>query len=231
MLRLRAASLLSAATCPSQAAALFLLAAGLSSCAVGRGEGSVTSEHLFSEGCADGPFDLEPNFFASNPFENTQQIRIQRGDKLQETSDGVLISIQDVAAIRGDEDAPGMLGQALRVALPVGVTPPGVPEVADANPALVNMTLYLNDSCHEQDVSLQAISGTITFDSLFSGDITERSSEDRQIEATFDVIFADPRDIVAGGTSVEDIPTELQSRVIGSMSFLFRRGQPAQPFP
>ncbi len=213
------------------ALSLLVTAAVLSSCGVGRGEGSVVSEHLYSPGCADGPFDLEPDFFATSPFENTQQIRIQRGDKLQETSDGVLISIQDVAAIRGDDESPGMLGQALRVSMPVGVTPPGVPVMADADPALVNMTLYLNDSCHEQDVSLQAISGTITFESLFNGDATERSEEERQIEATFDVMFADPRDIEPGGTSVDDIPAELQSHVTGSMNFLFRRGQPAQPFP
>ncbi len=213
------------------ALSLLSTAAALSSCAVGNGEGSVVSDHLYSPGCADGPFDLEPDFFASSPFENTQLIRIQRGDKLQETSDGVLILVQDVAAIRGDDEASGMLGQALRVTMPVGVTPPGVPVVSDANPALVNMTLYLNDSCHEQDVSLQAISGTITFQSLFNGDASERSEEERQIEATFDVVFADPRDIAPGGTSVDDIPAEVQSHVTGSMNFLFRRGQPAQPFP
>lgn len=206
-------------------------AVSLFGCQIGRGSGEVVSDHLVAAGCADGPFDLAPTFFSSNPFENTQVIRIQHGEALAERSDGLSISLPDVLAISGSDDSPGRLGEPLPVALPVGVAPPGVPVMPNAEPPLATMTLYLNDSCHEQDVTLEAISGTIQFEHLFNGDLKERAKEERLIVGSFDVMFANPRDIPPGGTSVDEIPAELQSRVTGNFDFYFRRAQPAQPFP
>lgn len=211
--------------------AVLATALALGGCQIGRGSGEVVSDHLVAAGCADGPFDLAPTFYASNPFENTQIIRIQHGEALAERSDGLSISLPDVLAISGSEDSPGRLGEELPVALPVGVAPPGVPVMPNSNPPLATMTLYLNDSCHEQDVTLEAISGTIQFEHLFDGDLTERKKAERQIQGSFDVMFADPRDIPPGGTSVDEIPVELQSRVTGTFDFYYRRAQPAQPFP
>jgi len=84
---------------------------GLSaSCSLGQGVGTVVSEELFAHDCwgtllQDGtvkgePYDLQPDFFAANPYRSTMQIRVQRGNDLTEVSDGLSILIDDVPAIR-----------------------------------------------------------------------------------------------------------------------------------
>lgn len=191
-------------------------------CAVAQGEGDVTSDHLYSEGCVDGPFDLDPDYFASSPELDTQLITVQRGDRLHDLSDGILISVYDVSAIIDEH-----LGQPVVVRLPSGVNPPGHAPSEQEVP-LVALTLYLNDSCHEQDVSLQAIDGTITFAALFSGDLSDRKESDRLIAAEFEVTVADPRLLPADGSAPDPA---LISRVRGSFRFYFRRGPSAQPFP
>jgi len=191
-------------------------------CAVGTGEGEVTSDHLYVEGCVDGPFDLEPDFFASNPRLDTQLISIQNGDRMQDLADGILISVYEVSTIIDEH-----LGEAVEVRLPNGVAAPGHPASGEETP-LVSLTVYLNDSCHEQDVSLQAISGTITFDALFSGDLSDRKKSERLIEGSFDVTVADPRRLPADGSEPDPA---LLSQVQGSFRFYFRRGPEAQPFP
>jgi len=203
----------------------------LAACAVGDGEGSVTSDRLFAEGCADGPLDLRPDFFATNPAENTQFIRLQRGEQLQETSDGLLVTVLDVARIRGDDGNGGLLGQPIEVRMPEGVAPPGGVVVPTDEAPLVSMTMYLNDSCHEQDISLQAIAGTITFSSLFNGSVNETKKSERLTEAVFTATFADPRTLSKESSDIVDQDPALLSEVSGDFSFYFRRGQPAQPFP
>jgi len=202
-----------------------LLAVG--ACGVGGGEGEVTSERLVLRDCAVGQFDLQPNFFFANPHDDTVQILVQRGDLLTEASDGLGIVVRDLSLIRGDDGSAGMLDRDLRVGLPVGVWPPGTPVVYDPDPPKVNMSLYLNDSCDEQNVSIYSVSGTIRFSSLFSGIRTETRPADLLTEAEFDVTFTDPRDLVPG----EAPDPATSSRVQGSFRFYFQRGQPAQPFP
>jgi hypothetical protein len=200
-----------------------LLAAAVSlaglGCTTGEGSGSVESRQLFVEGCWNGPFDLDPTFFAALPTgQNSLIIRVQRGDDFEEVSDGLAVLVNDLEAVRASR------GVALDVGVPRGVSPPGVPIELDPDPPKVNLTLYLHDTCHLQNGAIYSTEGTITFQSLFSGDPSESNAEDRLTEATFSATFADPRKLAESGSA----PTSV---VFGNFSFYFQRGQPAQTFP
>lgn len=200
------------------AAVLALLAA----CSVGEGTGEVHSDELIAPPCFQGPYDLKPSFFASNPYRDTQTIRIQRGDDLTENSDGVEILVDSTSKARS------MLGQPMQVGLPVGVAPPGVPIKANPDPPTVHLTLYLHSSCHTADIALEAVSGTVTFAHLFDGDPNESHAADKLIQGSFDVMVGDPHDEPPGGGA---IPDSEQSHLTGDFRFYFQRGQPGQPFP
>lgn len=203
-------------------AALLVLAS--SGCAVlGQGEGRVHSDRLLATDCWEGPFELEPDFFAAVPFREQLQIRVQRGSDLQEVSDGLQVLVDDVPGLRTLE-----LGRPIEVGLApqlLNAIAPG--EVQGAAPR-VRMTLALQYSCHNQNVSLHALSGSITFRSLFSGDPNEEVGSEKLTDAVFDVLVADPRDAIPGTL---DVPAAKVSRVEGSFRFHFQRGQPGQPFP
>jgi hypothetical protein len=265
------------------------LSPALAGCSLGQGSGSVTSDDLFAHECwgallpdggIDGDvYDLRPDFFAAIPYRDTQMIRVQRGNDIQEVSDGILVVIDDVPKIReairgtpvigggatdagatdagdpdaGDPDAgassaaprcapldadagvPGPLPpNTYQVAIPSGVTPPGSPAVPPpdllADPPIVHLALFLHRSCHNQNTVLYAVSGTMTFKALFSGDPNESQASEKLTEATFDVQVGDLRDVPLGHYARE-IPCELQSNLKGSFRFYFERGQPGQPFP
>jgi len=190
-------------------------------CAVGEGEGAVTSEKLVVKDCYTGPFDLHPDFFAANPDQQeTLLIRVRRGDNLEEQSDGLAVLVTDLQTLRGQLETP------IEVGLPQGVHPPGVPVVFNPNPPKVSLALYLHNTCHAQTGTLYALSGEITFHALFSGDRNEESAEDRLTDAEFTAVFADPRELGSDGL----VPAESQSTVSGYFRFYFQRGQPAQPF-
>lgn len=191
-------------------------------CSTAEGEGEVKSDRLYVEDCWNGPFDLGPTFFGANPYRDTITNRIQRGDNLEEVSDGLIVLVHDVGKIRDEA-----LGTDLPVGMPAGVTPPGVPVKLNPNPPRVHLTLYLHDTCHEQNGALYSIDGKISFDSLFSGDPNEGDADDRLTEARFSATFADPRHILADG----NIDPARTSQVTGWFRFFFQRGQPAQPFP
>jgi hypothetical protein len=268
----------------------------LTACSLGQGSGEVTSDALFVHECwgqkfDDGTvrgdvYDLKPDFFAAIPFRTTQMIRVQRGNDLQEVSDGLLVEIDDVDAIRsaitsfatldaglpdgndpapvdagnppadgglpdggddgspplcvpkgsdaGTSPAPSSDPRTFQVAIPAGVRPPGSPSVPPpdllSNPPIVHMSLFLHRSCHNQNTVLQAVSGTITFRSLFSGNPNESQASEKLTDATFDVQMGDLADVPLGHYARE-IPCELQSNVKGNFRFYFERGQPGQPFP
>jgi len=187
-------------------------------CTVGDGEGEVTSTRLYVKGCWNGPFDLGPDFFAANPYrEEALMIRVQRGDNNQEASDGLTVIVNDLNAVE--------LGTPIPVGLPNGVSPPGQPVTGRANP-LVSLSLYLHQTCHEQNSATYSVSGSITFKSIFSGNLNEENSEKRLTDAEFHVKFADPRELVDA-----DDPDKLTSDMVdGKFRFYFQRGQPAQPF-
>jgi hypothetical protein len=196
---------------------------GLIACStLDEGQGEAKSDWLRAGRCFEGPYDLQPTFFASNPFQNTQMLRLQRTNDLTENADGVLVLVDDVTRVRAS------LGTSLRIGLPPEVTPPGTPVVADPDPPFVHMALYLQETCHRENVTLYATEGTITFDALFSGDLNEDEADEKRSEGRFDVVIGDPRDAPAGGGA---IPEGLSSRLTGSFRFYFQRGQPAQPFP
>jgi hypothetical protein len=232
-------------------------------CSVGQGTGDVKSNALYAHQCwgtpptannptvaMGAPYDMQPDFFAANPYMAQLQIRVQRGSDLTEVSDGLEVQIDDLNLIRnaiqnpsaadggtfpsdgGTADAgAGGGGVQWRVTMPVGVHPPGsstVPPPGFVSP--VHMALYLERSCHNQNIVLYGVDGYITFKALFDGDPNETSAADKLTDATFDVQFGDISD-VPEGSYAGDVPPGLQSRVTGNFRFYFERGQPAQPFP
>jgi hypothetical protein len=208
---------------------LFTLGGLGAACSIGEGEGEVTSERLFAVDCWNGAYELQPDFFGANPFIDQMTLRVQRGDKDVEISDGLSVLVHHLP------EARERLGQELRVALPLGVQPPELPEVPAGEAPDVSMTMYLHDTCHLQNVALYAVSGTITFDSLFNGNPNEDSAAERLTEARFSARFGDPRDaeVVSGmGEPVElAYPEERMSEISGSFRFFFHRGRPSQAFP
>ena len=191
-------------------------------CTVGDGQGKVQSDRLYLNGCWNGAFDLQPDFFAANPYRGESlQIRVQRGDNNEEASDGLTVLVNDLKTVRGS----AMLGKPIPVGLPTGVAPPGQPLTGRPDP-LVSLSLYLHQTCHEQNSATYSVDGEITFNSLFSGDLNEEDSHDRLTDAVFDVRFADPRDLV----DAPDPDKVTSANVHGEFRFFFQRGQPAQPF-
>ncbi|MEZ4231448.1 MAG: hypothetical protein R3B89_19885 [Polyangiaceae bacterium] len=190
-------------------------------CSTAEGDGEVHSDRLFIDGCWNGSYDLKPSFFAANPYRDTMLIRIQRGEDIEELSDGLIVMVNNVDGIR-----EGLLDTPIEVGLPSGVQPVGTP-IRPLEEPLVSLSLYLHQTCHEQNGSLHAVEGTITFSDLFSGDPNEPNGDDRLTEARFDATFVDPRDATADGS----YPAGRVSRVTGWFRFFFQRGQPAQPFP
>jgi hypothetical protein len=204
------------------AAALLALLAG---CSIGEGEGEVSSDKLAVEGCWNGQFELNPDFFAAAPFRRTLAIRVQRGGEQEEVSDGVHILVDDIDKVR--EHIAAHPGEPLKVGLPPSVVPPGVPITPDPDPPLVHLTLYLHRACHVQNSALYSISGGIVFHSIFNGNLNETSDREKLTEAEFsDIVVGDPRNREPGSDVVNNV-----SHLRGRLKFIFRRGQPAQPFP
>ena len=201
--------------------ALLSGAIALSGCSLGEGEGEVASDRLTVASCYEGPFELSPDFFAAVPYRRTLTIRVQHGGDTEEVSDGVIVLVDDIDQVRS------RLGQPLRVAQPPNVVPPGHPVVADPNPALIHLTLYLHRSCHAQNSVLYSVDGQITFHSIFNGNPNETNATEMLTEAEFaDIVVADPRDEPPDGGPIANT-----SHLRGRFKFYFQRGQPAQPFP
>jgi hypothetical protein len=201
---------------------LVALAACTAGCALGEGSGQVVSDRLRLDSCWDGPYDMQPDFFAGVPYRDSFQIRIQRGGDQVEMSDGLAILVDDVNYVRS------ALGVPLEVGLSPEVSPPGVPVLPDPNPPQVHMALYLHNTCREHVSTLHAVRGVITFEHLFNGDPNETNAGERLSSAVFDVMVVDPRKQPAGGGPIAE--GEL-SRLTGWFQFYFERGQPSQPFP
>jgi hypothetical protein len=127
---------------------------------LGQGTGCVTGV-LDVPDCWSGNFNLQPNFFVGVPYETSLEIRVQRGSDYETFSDGLAVLIDDVNAIRPGPDAGpdggGLYGTPLSVSIPAGVTAPGVPLMANPNPSVVHVSLYLQNSCQTQNVSLYAL--------------------------------------------------------------------------
>jgi hypothetical protein len=192
-------------------------------CTVGQGQGEVKSDHLYVNGCWNGPFDLGPSFFGANPDQGESlTIRVQRGDNIEDVSDGLIVLVNDLQEVRKQ------LNTEIQVGMPPGVSPPGVPIVFNPNPPKVSLSLYLHNTCHLENGTVYSVAGTINFSSLFSGDLNEGSSENRRTQATFNASFADPRELDAAADDAAK--AAVTSMVTGDFDFFFQRGQPSQPF-
>lgn len=138
------------------------------------------------------------------------------------------------STVDGGADAGAPTTARFRVALQAGVRPPGSPITVTpdmiADPPIVHMSLYLQRSCHNQNIVLYGLDGWITFTELFDGNPNERVGEEKLSKASFDVQFGDMADVPLGKPAT-DVPIGLQSTVTGDFNFYFERGQPGQPFP
>jgi hypothetical protein len=206
-----------------------VLGCSASGCSVGEGDGFVHSDVLFVNECYRGEFNLQPDFFGANPYDDTLTIRIQRGQQEIQVSDGLTLLVNQLSYARMH------LGEALSVGLPVGVAPLGYPLPATPMPPDASLSLYLNSSCRSQNSVLTAYRGTVTFNQLFSGNLNEENAVNRVTQGTFDVWVVDthdavPRDSSDGGPAY-DFPEERSSEITGAFNFVFHRGTPAQPFP
>lgn len=125
-------------------------------CSLGKGQGEITGT-LDIPACWSGAFHLDPDFYAGVPYKDALTIRIQNGSDYQTFSDGISILVDDVHKIRGDNGNASLLGQELKVTLPVDVTPPGVPITPNPDPGVVHLTLYLGQSCRTQNVAVYGV--------------------------------------------------------------------------
>jgi hypothetical protein len=154
-------------------ALLFALTATfVPACSLGAGTGSAIGV-LDVPDCWVGTFNLQPDFFAGDPYMTSSYlIRVQRGSDYEEFSDGISFLVDDVNPIR--DPTNGELRQKLEVSLSPAVTPPGVPVVATANPAVVHSTLYMNQTCRIQNVALYALDAvTLGANGECSGDASD----------------------------------------------------------
>jgi hypothetical protein len=227
-----------------------------SACVAREGDGTIAGD-LDAKDCWSGGFDLEPNFFGAETYRDTMTLRLQRDSDFFTYADGVSVLLDDFPSIRGDDTHAARLGEVLRVGLPPEVTPPNTPIVADPDPPVVHLNLYLQKTCRTQNVALYAADmvqvaadgsctavtqdcgttpaagsaptarSTITFDSLFNGDILESSKAERRIAGHFDVYLTDPREACPGGFQ----PPPCRGHLTGTFDYEYQRSRPYQPFP
>ena len=128
-------------------------------CSQGEGEGSIRGT-LDVPNCWTGRVRAPARLPRGGPRTATRiTLRIQSGSDFQSFSDGLTILINDRTKIRPipRRASPGSTAKPLACRPSPEVTPPGVPVKAEAEPALVNMALYLQRSCRTQTVTLHAV--------------------------------------------------------------------------
>jgi hypothetical protein len=167
------------------------IAATAPSCSQGEGSGTIAGT-LNVPNCWAGSFDLDPDFFAAVPYRQEMMLRIQSGSDFETFSDGLTIHINDISKIRPDpaHGNAGRYNQPLRVDMPPEVTPPGVPVIAESDPAIVSIALYLQRSCRTQVVALHAVDevaiptdGTCTVQAMRGVDPSQGCAPDKEAPA------------------------------------------------
>lgn len=148
-----------------------VLAVPLTSCAGGEGDGEISGAVFVPEcGIDNTEWELRPNYFAQDPWENTALLRVQHGSNYQDLSNGLVISIRDVEAVRASFGTP-------------------IDLAAEDTP--VTITLTLDGTCRprrrDPSVLLIARAGTITFDALYD----PRADDGRETSATIDGMVMD----------------------------------------
>jgi hypothetical protein len=183
-----------------------ILEATTPGCSLGEGVGSVSGT-LNIPLCWSGSFNLNPNFFAAGPYLNTLTIRIQNGADFETFSDGVLILVDNVHAVRGDPPYVSEIGQPLTLGLPAGVVPPGDPVVPNPNPPSVHLSLYLNKSCQTEQLALYALD-KVSVDSQGSCDQPEAGPLTIQCDGSnMGLADAGPPSVGAPDAGVPALPT------------------------
>lgn len=183
--------------------ALLLFAVGGPACSVGDGVGEAKGTIDVPECELDGDYDLDPDFFGAEFFDDGLTITMQSGGDYQVKSDGLLFDVPDV----------GSADDRLGVPLPVRYDPDAT---LDEMEGAVRVSLYLNESCdRDHQVGLVGVSGDVTFVSIGHGSIDEND----HVEGSFEIEFAEP---AGHGASAS---------LEGFFRFRYTRGRPAQRFP
>ncbi len=159
------------------AAAACLAIAIAPGCSRGSGEGSVAGTIDLPACDLDGDFDLDPDYFAAEVFDDSLTIRVGRGADLLQYSDALVLGIADVSQVA--EGAPVQV-----------VAPDPSSDSPQAPP--VRASLVLARSCDDAS-GLTGVSGDVTFDSI-STDFGD------EIAARFAIRF---EDVVAGEGSAD----------------------------
>jgi hypothetical protein len=193
------------------------LAAG--ACSVGTGRGEARGSLRLVECGVDVPeYDLAPTFFGADFVQDPDVagaaspivvLRVQRGSYGESSSDGLLITVNDLNALAREH-----LGE------PLDLTP-----VPDGR-RLVDVTFYANETCEAGYPDefwrvagvLPAVSGTITFDAVYAPDVDRSQTE-------FRASFADVR------FASRERPDTRNATLSGYFEFTYQRGTPAQRFP
>ena len=188
---------------PRLAVAVLVLGRGLVACSVGDGVGEAKGTIVAEECGLDGDFDLDPDYFAADSFEDRLLITVQRGGDYQVKSDGLLFDVPDMERV--DEH----LGEPLDVRYDPDATLEELQEFC-------RVALYLNETCDKDDpVGLACTVGSVTFTSIGGGDIDEGD----RIDAEFAIDFEETSEREAAG------------HLEGFFRFRYTRGRPAQRFP
>jgi len=162
------------------AALACLAVAALPACEVGSGEGEAKGTVQIPACNLDGDYDLDPDYFAAEAFEESLVIRMQHGGDYLQYADGLVFGVRDRLVVADT------LGTAIEIVAPD-------PGDRDAEPPLVRASFYLAKSC-EETPGLTGTSGSVTFTSIYTSD-TDR------IAATFDIHFED----IVGGAATADL--------------------------
>jgi hypothetical protein len=225
----------------------------------GEGEGAVTSTQLQVQDCWSGAFDLQPDFFATIPYRDTQQIRIQRGSDLQEVSDGVAVLVNQVSSIRttkctldsdcasgeclAADDNPGACpenfdrcctgddrrGQSLEVGLPPQLLNEIAPGITPPGPP---PPVSIALYLQFSCHNQNSVLYAVSGTITFDELFNGDPNENAGSEKLTDARF----DVMVADPrnalpGTFDIPADKQSPVTGWFRFFFKRGQPGQPFP
>lgn len=183
---------------------ILVLAASTWGCSVGTGTGEISGT-VTALDCdlREAPFDLDPNFFGGEVIDRSLAIRVQRGSDLQVFSDGLFILVQDSAEVRRER-----LGAAI--------------DVSDGRRALVQMTLYLNETCkpgrREAPVAMVGVEGTAVFEHIYAPQLDDQDVLTRVLLEN--VRFID-----------RERPEERHAEISGNFEFAYNRGRPAQRYP
>jgi hypothetical protein len=225
------------------AALLFVAGAGAGAmaCAVGQGSGDVTGSIVLPACNKDAElraYDMQANFFAAEASGNQLLIRIQQGGGFQEYADSLTILVHDVQGTLGAIEASTPSGDPPEKSVTYDVQLERLPGAAPWTPFPdAQMSFSLRGTCGQAIYSagdqtqlvLHAVSGQITFTSIFNGDINTRDTNAKKIKGSFtNVHVVDPRE---GDPSVPDSKRTKYGTISGSFSFFYQRGGPAQNFP